>query len=283
MSAGAAALAAQYGPSIYKLGESVIGQEGKAELRRQARRLINAGKRMMGIDNTVTKFRRRGKGARLPRYQKGFQRVTGFYGRFKPTFGKELKFFDTNVNDAGSNTNSWHIAEIGPTINLVGRGTGPNQRIGRNLVIRSLQFRYEVLKLSSIENAIYRFIVVLDKQANGTAPTGADIFVNGSTSSQTTWQQYRNLANISRFEILWDKTFALNSYSHDNALAVVAPHHETGTYFKKVNIPVEMSGTAEVATLADINDNAIHIFGCLKFPTTGAVHMHGTFRIRFTG
>jgi len=267
--------------AAFALGEQITPWAYKQLKKAAGRALTGAAKRkfddwlgMMG--QGPTKYRRT-QGPRLPRYQKGYQGVAGFYGRFKPAFGKELKFLDTEKTQTSNS--SWDPTTV---VNLVGRGNGPTQRIGRSFTIRSIQMRYQIIKPSGLDKATFRILVILDRQTNGLGFLGSAIIVGGSAFDDTTWRGYRNLENISRFEILWDKTIDLNAYSHDNALTTIAPTTISGTYFKKVNIKVEMSGTGETATLTDIKDNSIHVRACSS-EQSDTIQFKYTFRIRFTG
>ncbi len=266
----------------FALGEQITPWLGKQIKKAAGRALTGAAKRKFDqyigmLTQGPTKYRRT-QGPRLPRFQKGYERVSGFYGRFKPSFGKELKFFDTEVSTT-LNAN-W---QVGNVVSTIGRGTGPNQRIGRNFTIRSIQMRYQLIKPAGLDQATFRILVILDRQTNGATFNGNAIIVDGDAFDDTTWRGYRNLENISRFEILWDKTIDLNAESHDNALTTIAPTTISGTYYKKVNIKVEMSGTAEVATLSDIKDNSIHVRQCSSNSPADNVLFKYTFRIRFTG
>jgi len=253
----------------------VAASVGKAELKRQARRLISEGKRMLGINARTTKFKRM-TGQRLPLYQKGHQRVAGFYGRFKPTFGKELKFFDTII-DNFSTVDEWKpLHGLTVALNTVGRGTAPNERIGRNFTLRTLQYKFKILKDLGADEFTYRVVIVLDHQANGELPTKEDIWLTPGPGPSA-WHSPRNLENISRFEFLWDKTYTLNAFTGNQSKTSTAD-----SYYKKITIKTEMSGTAGPSTITDIKDNSITMWACLSTPSFAA-RTTGTFRIRFTG
>ncbi len=271
--AGAAeALGDYFGPRAYKMLKKAAGRALTGAAKRKFDQLLGE------ISSQGPMKYRRTQGPRLPRFRKGFERVSGFYGRFKPAFGKELKFLDSKVS---TNLNAnWTPGEA---VSLVGRGTDPNQRIGRNFTIRSIQMRYQVIKPAGLDQASFRILIVLDRQTNGEGFTGAQLMTDGDDQNDTTWRAYRNLENISRFEILWDKTIDLNAESHDNALTTIAPTTITGTYYKKVNIKVEMSGTAGPASFTDVKDNSIQVKHCASNSPADTVLFKYTFRIRFTG
>jgi len=237
--------------------------------------------RLLGINGRVTKFRRT-QYPRLPRYKKGFERVSGFYGRFKSGFGKELKFFDSNIN-FNTVSDTWKPLQASTvSLNTIGRGTAPNLRIGRNFIMRSLNFRFFIDKTAETELLTYRIMIILDTQANGQNPTAAQIFAIPGPSINA-WSSYRNLENISRFVVLWDKTYDLNSFTQGPGQTAFAAHAKNDSYYKKIAIKTEMSGNDAVATITDIKDNSISLWACSTSPSTSSSKIVGTFRIRFTG
>ncbi len=233
--------------------------------------------KLMGINGRVGKFRRHRHG-RLPRIRKGYERIAGFYGRFKPTFGKELKFRDTAFNSIPIR-DSWNIRDF---ISLVDKGTGPKQRIGRSYTIRSLQFRFHITKISTFSRAVVRMLIIWDKQTNGESFTGDQLIVDGLLSTNRTYSQYRNLENISRFEILWDKTWVLNATTRTTG-GTPASNSISDSYYKKIAMRVEMKDTSGAATVTDVNDNSIVVMLCGDQSDNSALTLTGTFRIRFTG
>ncbi len=266
---GASELFSQYAaPVLGGIGAFFKGY-GKSSARRLGKRKLD---QMLGMRSTNGYKRRKIRQT----FSKGRDRISGFYGRFKPTFGKELKFLDTLTDEEAFLINKWSLVS---TVMLVGRDTGPSDRIGRNFTIRSLQWRFNIVKQIGIPSVTIRVAVVHDKQSNGKVPTQEDIWViQPSGLTQPQWQQYRNLENISRFEILWDKTYTLDAWTGNQS-----PTSINDTYYKKVNIKVEMSGTSGPATMLDVKDNSIHVFAIQSLVTANPVHLHGTFRIRFTG
>ncbi len=272
--AGATILAERLTPWVYNQVKKAAGQTLTGATKRKFDQLLGMVSGQGPIKYRRTQY------PRLPRFRKGYERVSGFSGRFKPTqFGKELKFFDTKVVALGTISQTWlRIAAI----NLVGRGTGPNQRNGRNFIIRSLQMRFKIRKNEGFDEDTVRIVVVLDRQTNGDNMTQQQLWQDtGDTNAN--WRSYRNLENISRFEILWDKTYTLNAYTAISGSEKITSLADT--YYKKVNIKVEMSGTSGTATITDIKDNSIHVWACSERNPefVQAINFRGTFRIRFTG
>lgn len=270
-----ARMLSKYGPYLAGAIPPLMKGVAKYEAGRQARRAMRYGARLVGLNGKVSKFTRM-KGKRLPLYKKGYERLSGFYGKFKPAFGKELKFFDTIINISDTN-HLWKPLHIN-ALNSVGRGTDPDQRIGRNFTTRTIQFKFRIEKIDLISTLTYRIVVVLDRQANGEVPNAAQIWLNpGPTTSA--WHSPRNLENIERFEFLWDKTYTLDAMSGGSSGRAVSI---ADSYYKKIHLKTEMSGTAGPATITDIKDNSITLWACTNTSAANAVTT-GTFRIRFTG
>ena len=138
----------------------------------------------------------------IPRSGRGYTRTSGFYGRYnrqsvRSTSVSELKFKDnsfiTNITTAGvilPNTNS--------LVNIA-VGTGPNERIGRQIKVKSINAYLTLQKnSSSYATDTIRLMLVLDTQCNGTAPAITDILQTASVNS------FRNMANSKRFVVLKD-------------------------------------------------------------------------------
>jgi len=248
---------------LYTAGTSVITQVAK-------RKIAD----MLGYTAKQPRRKRRRYKSMMPTYRKGFDRVGGFYGRFKPDFGKELKFFDTITTNLPV-LDDW---SAGVGVSLIGKGTGPSVRVGRALTIRSLQMRLKVSKDVGVQALVVRIIVLLDKQTNGENFSPNDVWLNGGTSSTTTWSAYRNLEFVDRFEILWDKTYTFNSRSDANGKTTIAD-----SYYKKINIPMLIGGTADTAfaPIADIQTNNIYVAQCADTPSDSKISY--SFRVRFTG
>jgi len=85
------------------------------------------------------------------------------------------------------------------------QGTGDQERIGRNVRIKSVQVRVNMIAPSTSANAPsqIRYMVVYDRQSNGTSPTPNDVLGDGSAAQ---FLDYMNLSNQERFIILIDKT-----------------------------------------------------------------------------
>lgn len=96
----------------------------------------------------------------------------------------------------------------GYTLNDIDIGAGPYQRIGRKINLRSYRIQGS-LQINPAANAvfpdaIYRMVVVYDRQCNGVAPSWSDVFqatIKTGASGSTAYD-HPNLNNTERFLIL---------------------------------------------------------------------------------
>ncbi len=220
-------------------------------------------------------------GFKRRRFRKGYDRTGGlFYGRFnkKRRFGGrahiEKKFVDFSLSGISNDTDQQFMtidASPGPatetnTICDIVQGTTESQRIGRKCTITNinlrLKFRWTQKTFSNLLVAqetteTFRFIIYLDRQCNGAAVTTGDILDTDE------YNAYRNLSNVKRFKLLYDKVWtwnttaiaAGNGTSNDSELVVkeYAKHINIKTF-----IPIEFDGTT-TGVLTSIKSNNIGI------------------------
>lgn len=223
------------------------------------------------------------------RPQRGYLRTGGFYGRFG-SMGRrmrrsqvERKFLDGEIDivtipDTGAMLASSH--------NVVVQGNAEDQRIGRKIMIKALHVKGQVALLGTtlttdMEQRV-RVIFAVDKQTNGAAATLADVIDFAGVEINA----FRNLANVSRFDILYDRTFNLNVTAIAQSAAgtfVSAPQTYGFSFSKRLNLPIEFDATATDGSLATQRTNNIFAFaiaqegGTAKDPEVSYI-----FRIRFT-
>lgn len=207
----------------------------------------------------------------------GYTRNVGYYGRFGGS-GSELKFLDTNANDAGLPTGGTLV----DSIVTIAQGNSESQRDGRKCTVKSIHWRYNLRLIEIVSGATpagggtIRLIMYQDKQCNGTAANVLDILETND------YQSYRNLANTQRFNILMDKFIALN-YNTLTSGGVGAfdsnDHQRNGSFNYNCNIPLEFNSTTGV--LAELRSNNIGLL--LMSSSAGVVALDSKLRIRFSG
>lgn len=207
----------------------------------------------------------------------GLTRQAGFFGRFGP--GGELKFHDVTVSDSTMAANG---QIVNSSVNLIPQGTAQDQRVGRQITIRQISWRF-TLSMPEIDSAAsaadsdnIRVILYLDKQCNGAAPAITDILATDHYLS------FNNLANKSRFRTLMDRTYDLH-YSAGAGNGTTSDWAGFGVrddFFKKVNIPIQIAGTG-TPTIANIQSNNIGVLVLTRVGLEGP-GLASRMRLRFT-
>lgn len=168
--------------------------------------------------------------------------------RFKTSFvprnwtSAEWKFTDVQVNHDVNTTTALSL------LNGLVPGTGATQRIGQKIVIKSIEVRLRIyVDPNAGVRQLVRWMVVMDRQANGAAPTLAQI-LNVNTPFGL-----RNLENRKRFKIILDN------------VKYLAPLNEEGDgcywhvylKFRRPFVVEYNAGTA--GTVADIVSNSLYM------------------------
>jgi len=216
---------------------------------------------------------------RLSRRRKGYGRTSGYYGRYGPGPGAELKFHDLDIDDAVV-ASSGSIAQA--SCNIIAQGTTESTRLGRKLTIKSINWRFQVTlpELDAVADPgpvdAVRVILYLDKQANGATAAVTDILESAD------FQSFNNLANKSRFRTLMDRTYAIN-YSNlaSDGAGVVSSAGENiqDSFFKKCNIPIEYDNTGTDGALTSQRSNNI---GLLLISRSNTAGFNSKMRLRFS-
>lgn len=153
----------------------------------------------------------------------------------------ESKFIDVNLSavDVSTTTSATLLNGSIP-------GTGPSNRIGRKLVMTSIEIkaRNYVIGGAGVDQS-HRVLLVYDKQPNGVALTAADVLDNATTIG------LKKLDNRGRFTILMDKHFELSK--HDEALSTVG-----WKFYRKLKMPV-IYNSGNAGTIADINTGSLYL------------------------
>ncbi len=210
--------------------------------------------------------------------QNGRVRTGGFYGRYSHQHSKpELKFRDLNTVLAPVPTGG-SIANV--SLLLIAAGSGESQRIGRKIVVKKVSIKLEWIFLatatSGAAHALGRFILYVDKQANGAAATVADILDTPALGVLA----FRDLENVNRFKILADRSYNVtpNCGAGDGTTNIYTGGYTNDEIHVNLNLPVEYSDP--VGVLTEIKSNNI---GILLISHGGNVSCRYRTRVRFEG
>ncbi len=190
----------------------------------------------------------------------------------------ETKFVDTAVDDAAIDI----TGTIQTAVITIAEGTDDNQRVGRRVVLTTLQWRYTLTINQTTDGAkgsdIVQVMVLLDKQCNGAVPT-----ISGAQGIKTadTFDSYMQLANTGRFQVLMSRYHDMNVTAGvgDGTTNEYAENSKFFQWYKKVNIPIEYDTTVTTGAVASIRSNNIVI---VTWSEAGNCKMVTSFRVRYT-
>lgn len=157
-------------------------------------------------------------------------------------------------------------------LNGIAPGTGLDQRVGRQVTMRSVQLKYAVNPTTStnIADQIVRVVLVHDKQPNGTACAATDVLQYATVFAP------RNVDNRRRFTILYDRTHYINSYGETGSGTNIQQ------YYHRLRHPV-IFNSGSAGTVADIVTGSMYLIVLGTYsPGASASNVSYYSRIRFT-
>lgn len=191
----------------------------------------------------------------------------------------ELKFFDTAISELFDATAE--IPATGGQLNLIPQGVTESERVGRRCVIKSIQIVGTIATATAGLPDTVAMWVVLDKQANGAAPTVAQVVTAGSTTTNGLPGGLVNLENSERFVLLKKFVYELTpSYGVVGATGNAAP--VSVSWFRKVDIPIEFDSSAATGALTTIRSNNLFLICGSAGNSDDAYNFNGTCRLRFS-
>jgi len=134
----------------------------------------------------------------------GPMRTSGYTGRFTGP-SAELKYLDAYYPE------SICTGATAFLMTIVAQGTGPTQRIGAKLTVRSLQLTMTLhMDESGVDThntELFRVLVVEDRQCNGATHAITDLL--DTAHGQPSWKAYPRIENGDRFKIIYDQNHQL--------------------------------------------------------------------------
>lgn len=151
-------------------------------------------------------------------------------------------------------------------LNGIAQGVDVDERTGREVFLRGIEVRGDI-QLATRADAdnpeiIVRFILVLDTQTNGAQMNAEDCYLPGLTHPE---HSFVDMNGLERFRILEDITIPMQSPAAAgngtaNDWCGIKKVFSIG---KSLGIAVNFGGTG--ATVADIQDNSLHILAWSSF------------------
>lgn len=155
----------------------------------------------------------------------------------------EWKYLDTPLSSTMNTTTTMTL------LNGMQQGPGASQRVGQTITLRSLEIRgYCAADTQAVNGQIVRYLVFLDRQANGAVPAAAtDILSTNNVAGM------RALTYRKRFKIILDKTYQLGIFAGDESQAHF--HH-----YLKFRRPIKQEfNVGNAGTVADIATNSMYL------------------------
>jgi len=131
-------------------------------------------------------------------------------------------------------------------VNGIARGDELDQRIGRELTMRSVQI--DMVTKATAGTGIaqqHRILLVYDRQTNATALTAVQVLTGATVYSP------RNLENRRRFKILMDKKFQLNASGESGSERMFK-------FYRRLAHPVTFN-SGDAGTVADITTGSLYL------------------------
>jgi len=196
------------------------------------------------------------------------------YGR---SSNPELKFFDNAIS-----TSTPTAGTVSNQLLTIPQDATQSGRVGRKIVVRKIVCNLTALingtgTAAAIGSDRVRFVLVLDKQANGAACDWASVGNGVFTAANV--DALRNLDNVQRFKIIKDWDLALNCTSgvsgawNFQAKAINFVHN--------CAIPIEYDGSVTTGAIGSIRSNNLCLLVIGTTVNNGA-SLQGTIRIRYT-
>jgi len=179
----------------------------------------------------------------------------------------EMKTLDTGFTaDSTTSTNVVPLTSIQ-------QGDSVNTRDGNKIWLKSIAIRCSMSLEDQAQPVKSRFLIVHDKQPNGTSATVTDVLTTAVV------EDYTNTKNFSRFTVLMDKVVVLNQ---TNSIA----NNKQKAFFKKyIKIPEHLAlSTFKDGNTAPPNTGELTL---MYFSDTAAgtqdMDVNGSCRLRFQG
>jgi len=182
------------------------------------------------------------------------------YRTFKRVARPENKHFDVGLSQGSLNTGTLNL------LTGIGQGVDDTQRVGNTLHLRSLYLSV-VAKQNTISTIdTVRILVVRDRQ-NYNVPSVIDILESGAVGGGLAPLAQYNHYYMSRFKILFDRTFTLTSggaeaYTFKKWIPIFSDSHYIGasTVFKNQIYLLHISDNGNILSMPVINISARIIY-----------------------
>ena len=185
-----------------------------------------------------------------------------------PPPNAEIKWYDqTGVSTFNNASSSVPVHAAVGSLNLISQGDQGDNRNGQKIMVRSIDLRgtVEVAKHSGsdfddlkCETHYFRWILMIDTQANGAFPNLTDVFEENPTGGDQ-FDIYNSLRETGRYKILMDKVLRINELTPGWNTQTNRWHAASRLqYFQKhVNLDLPIQFSDQYGNLASVRNNNI--------------------------
>lgn len=200
-------------------------------------------------------------------YKKFRAQAQSGYVTKKSLLPKEDGYVD--LAQAAYNLNTTGSLVLIPTIP---QGSSVSQRVGKKVLLKSLQCRGNVYSDASAAVPQGAMMIVYDKRPTGTLPAITDVLVSISPDA------FNNDSNAGRFQIL--KRIDWQFVGASNASTSTAPAFSCDFYLNLKNRPLVFKA-AGTGAIADIEEGALYLVTVGSNASPGGAMLGAGFRTRF--
>lgn len=181
----------------------------------------------------------------------------------------EKKYVDVDYNVTGFDSGVYTMQ----LLNGLAQGDGGSQRDGDQAKFLSLQWKGHIQNTTSASTLSYRFIIFQDRQADGTAPTIAEL-LELAGSGKVAYSSIR-MDNKMRFRILHDDFFHLDPVNNDRRTLQGYMH------LGKNGAGLKTRYGGATAAVADLNSNSLYCVAISSEATGAQSKADIQFRLRY--
>ena len=179
------------------------------------------------------------------------------------------KGLDTDVSQSNIITNMSNTDQVIP-LNLIQAGTGSWNRVGRIASLKSIRVRMNIQltydeTLTETKSKHLRYLIVYDKQPNGSLPIKSEIIQakNQSGTETGVWNGYLAYDNMERFIILKDHTISMNPnfriLSGNDGYLGRQTHEVFEECYLRLNHVTNFKSESTPMTIADVSTGALYL------------------------
>lgn len=179
---------------------------------------------------------------------------------------------ETGYVDLAASTYNCDTTGTITLIATIPQGTSVNQRVGKKVMLKSVQFRGLIRAKAATTTADAAFLIIYDARPTGALPAITDVLDTATAAS------FNNDTNSDRFRILKRRDFTVCGNVTTPSTGQEA---KTADFFLKINKP-SVFKAAGTGAIADISDGALYLVTVgNQAAGTGACELAGGFRTRY--